>query len=256
MFGTTYLCHILSLLCIRDRFEFKTCSQASVMNNGDFVRIDYVGRLETGEIFDLTKEDLAKKEKVYNKNIKYRPIPIIIGKGFVIPGLDKALMDMNVGDKKGIEVSPEDGFGQRDPKLIRVLPKKVFKDFEPRQGLVVDFGGMKGRIQSVTGNRIRVDFNNPLAGKKLLYEIAITEKIADPSEQIKASMEFFGIDNVEVKIEDNSASISCIALPKEIKDRLSKIILDNVKINDKNLEKIQFIETYQRKEDKSDELKK
>jgi len=226
------------------------------MNNGDFVRIDYVGRLETGEIFDLTKEDLAKKEKVYNKNIKYKPIPIIIGKGFVIPGLDKALLDMNVGDKKNVEVSPEDGFGQRDPKLIRVLPKKVFKDFEPRQGLVVDFGGMKGRIQSVTGNRIRVDFNNPLAGKKLLYEIAITEKIADPSEQIKASMEFFGIDNVEVKIEDNSASISCIALPKEIKDRLSKIILDNVKINDKNLEKIQFIETYQRKEDKSDELKK
>ena len=42
------------------------------MNNGDFVRIDYVGRLETGEIFDLTKEDLAKKEKVYNKNIKYK----------------------------------------------------------------------------------------------------------------------------------------------------------------------------------------
>ena len=218
------------------------------MNNGDFVRIDYVGRLETGEIFDLTKEDLAKKEKVYNKNIKYKPIPIIIGKGFVIPGLDKALLDMNVGDKKNVEVSPEDGFGQRDPKLIRVLPKKVFKDFEPRQGLVVDFGGMKGRIQSVTGNRIRVDFNNPLAGKKLLYEIAITEKIADPSEQIKASMEFFGIDNVEVKIEDNSASISCIALPKEIKDRLSNIILDNVKINDKILEKIQFIETYQRKE--------
>ena len=223
------------------------------MNNGDFVRIDYVGRLETGEIFDLTKEDLAKKEKVYNKNIKYKPIPVIIGKGFVIPGLDKALLGMNVGDSKNIEVSPEDGFGHRDPKLIRVMPKKVFKDFEPKQGLIVDFGGMKGRIQSVTSNRIRVDFNNPLSGKKLLYEISITEKIIDSSEQIKAIAEFFGIDNVEVKIDDNNASISCISLPKEIKDRLSKIILDNVKINDKDLEKIQFIETYQRKENKNPE---
>src|SRR3989344_9161819 len=221
------------------------------MNNGDFVRIEYVGKLETGEIFDLTKEDLAKKEEIYNKNIRYKPIPIIIGKGFVIPGLDRALLGMNVGDKKDIEVSPEDGFGQRDPKLIRVMPKKVFKDFEPRQGLVVDFGGMKGRIQSVTGNRIRVDFNNPLAGKKLLYEISVSEQIIDASEQIKAVMEFFGIGDVEVKIEDKNASISSIALPKEIKDRLSNIILDNVKIDEKNLEKIQFIETYKRKESKN-----
>ena len=223
------------------------------MQKGDFVRIDYVGRLETGEIFDLTKEDLAKKEKVYNKNIRYKPIPVIIGKGFVIPGLEKALLDMSVGDKKDVEVSPEDGFGQRDPKLIRVMPKKSFRDFEPMQGLIVDFGGMKGRIQSVTSNRVRVDFNNPLSGKKLLYEISITEKITDSSEQIKAVMEFFGIDNVEVKIEDNNASINCVALPKEIKDRLSNIILDNVKIDDKALEKIQFIETYQRAGSKNPE---
>jgi len=219
------------------------------MKKGDFIRIDYIGKLESGEIFDLTKEDIAKKEKVYNKNIKYKPIPIIIGKGFVIPGLDKALMEMEVGEKKSIEIPPEEGFGQRDPKLVQIMPRKEFKDIEPRQGLIVDFQGMKGRIQSVTGNRVRVDFNNPLSGKKLFYELEITAKIEEPTDQVKAAMEFFGIIDIEVKIEDETVVITTkTPLPSQIKEKLSNIVIESVKIGEKELKRVQYVEVYEKKE--------
>jgi len=85
------------------------------MKNGDFIQIDYVGKIvESGEIFDLTKEDLAKEKGLHNPNFKYGPIPVIIGANFVVKGLDNGLKEMQVGDKKNITIKPEDAFGERD----------------------------------------------------------------------------------------------------------------------------------------------
>src|SRR3989344_2276698 len=80
------------------------------MKKGDFVKISYTGKLETGEIFDLTDAETAKKEGIYSSKIAYGDLPIIVGANFMIKGLDNALLDLNVGDKKDIEIKPEDGF--------------------------------------------------------------------------------------------------------------------------------------------------
>ena len=105
------------------------------MKTGDFVKIDYIGRLESGEIFDLTYEDVAKKEKIHNEKIKYKPVSIIVGAGFVIPGLDKAISEMELNEKKKIKIAPEEGFGKRNPDMVKVVPKNAFKgDFEPKPG--------------------------------------------------------------------------------------------------------------------------
>ncbi|HLC76688.1 MAG TPA: peptidylprolyl isomerase, partial [archaeon] len=61
------------------------------MQKGDFVKIAYVGRLETGEIFDLTDAETAKKEGIYNSKIIYRDLPVVVGARFLIKGLDSAL---------------------------------------------------------------------------------------------------------------------------------------------------------------------
>jgi FKBP-type peptidyl-prolyl cis-trans isomerase 2 len=222
------------------------------MQKGDFIRINYIGSLESGEIFDLTDEELAKKEKIYNERIKYGPIPIVIGAGFVIPGLDRALLEMGVGEKRSVSIEPKDAFGERDAQLVKTVPQKMFKDqkVEPKQGLIVDFGGMKGRIQSVSGGRVRVDFNNPLAGKTLKYEIEITEKIDEPVKQIKGVFEFFGIYNADVKIENNEAVIA-VAAPHELRQKLSQIILDNVK----GVTKVTYQESYTKKDEKKEEKK-
>lgn len=218
------------------------------MQKGDFIRIGYVARLESGEIFDLTDGELAKKENIFNPKISYRPIPIIVGAGFVIPGLDKALLEMNVGDKRAIEVLPEDGFGNRDPKLVRVVPRKVFSDnrMEPQQGMIVDFSGMKGRIQSVSGGRVRVDFNNPLAGKKLVYELEVKERVDEPEKMIRMVLEFFGIEKAEVKLGE-AAEIETSKLPVEVKEKISSLVIEHIKPEGKPIGKVKFIETYETK---------
>lgn len=213
------------------------------MKNGDFIRIEYVGKLESGEIFDLTDEELAKKEGIYNEKIKYRPVPVIVGAKFVIPGLDKALLDMKIGEKKTILVEPEDAFGKRDPNLVRVMPRSAFKNIEPKQGMIIDFSGVKGRVQSISAGRIMIDFNNPLAGKKLKYDLGIKEGIDNTEGQIKAIFEFFGIETNEIKFNGNTIDIEAMKLPVEIKDRISSLIINYVKSETK-IEKVRFIESY------------
>lgn len=214
------------------------------MNKGDFVRIEYIGRLESGEIFDVTNEEAARKNNVYNKTIKYRPIPLIVDAGFVIKGLDKALMEMKPGDKKTIDVKPEDGFGQRDSRLVRVVPRKAFRErnLEPVQGMIVDFSGIKGRIQTVSAGRVMVDFNNPLAGKTLKYELEVKEKIENTDDKIKAVFEFFGIDKVTAKLENKVLDIETVRLPVEIKDKISSLIIEHMA----GIEKVRFLETYEK----------
>ncbi len=220
------------------------------MKKGDAIRINYVGRLESGEVFDLTYEDTAKKENVYNPKIKYGPVPVIVGANFVIKGLEKAISEMNVGDKRSVEIQPDDAFGQRDPRLVRVVSEKEFRSqkVEPQPGLIVDFGGMKGRIQSVSGGRVRIDFNNPLAGKLLKYEIEIVEQINDPKEKIQGVFEFFGFRNTEVSIDNKEATVK-ISLPSELKQKLSSVILDNMP----EVEKISFVESFEKKKEEKNE---
>jgi FKBP-type peptidyl-prolyl cis-trans isomerase 2 len=215
------------------------------MEKGDFVKVDYIGKLENGEIFDLTKEDIAKKEKVYNEKLNYGPITIVLGAKFVIAGLEKALMDMKVGDKKTIEIAPEDGFGPRKPDMVQVVNKKVFaeKNVEPQQGLIVDFGGLKGRIQSVSSGRVTVDFNNPMAGKKLIYDLEVIEKVDDPNTQVKSLTEFFGSKDAVVTINGSVVEIEA-DLPQQLKERIYPVIIENVKPEGKKLEKVKFTQTY------------
>ncbi len=215
------------------------------MQTGDFVRINYIARLESGEIFDLTYEDIAKQQNAYNPKVIYRPIPIIVGAGFVIKGIDNALLAMNIGEKKAVSIPPEDGFGQRDAKLVRVVPKRVFKEqnIEPRPGLVVDFSGIKGRVQSASAGRIMVDFNNPLAGKVLKYELEVVEKIEEPEKQVLALLEFFGVNKADIKFSEGEAEIETMALPIELKTKVSKLITDHVTANGP-IKKVKFVEVF------------
>ncbi|MBI4018350.1 MAG: peptidylprolyl isomerase [Candidatus Aenigmarchaeota archaeon] len=216
------------------------------MEKGDFVKINYIGRLETGEIFDLTYEDLARKEGIHNPKMKYGPVLAILGAGFVIRGLEKSLEEMKVGEKRSVEIKPEDGFGERNPKLVKVVPEKVFEQqkVEPKQGMVVDFGnGMKGRIQSATGGRVRVDFNNPLAGKTLKYDVEITEKVEGRDEKIKAIGESFGIDDMKAEFGEAVHLETKLKLPLEIKERIIYLVM---KFAEPQAKSVKFTEVFDR----------
>jgi FKBP-type peptidyl-prolyl cis-trans isomerase SlyD len=190
--------------------------------------------LENGEIFDLTKESVAKKEKIYNPKINYKPVPIVLGEKFVFPALETELEKMKIGEKKEVILEPQKAFGERKLDMIKTLPESKFPN-KPRVGMIVNFGEFKGRIQSVSSGRVRVDCNHPLAGKRLKYELEIVRKIED-NERIPAIMKFFGIEkfNVDGKRLEINAKMHDI-----FKQRVSDLV---TKYTD--IEEVLFVEKY------------
>ncbi|MEM5802000.1 MAG: FKBP-type peptidyl-prolyl cis-trans isomerase [Candidatus Aenigmatarchaeota archaeon] len=219
------------------------------MKTGDFIYIDYVGRVkDTGEIFDLTIEEVARKEGVFNPNIKYKPVPIVVDAGFVIKGLDEALKEMKVGEKKTIEIPPEKAFGERDENLIRLIPLSLFKEknIDSTPGSYVMINNIRGRIISNDGGRVKVDFNHPLAGKKLQYDVEIKKEIIDISEKIKAIIYYFsGIEFDEILVEIKGKIVE-IKFDKKISLNLNleSKIADEIKKWIKDVEKVRFVSEY------------
>ncbi len=173
----------------------------------DFVEIDYIGvDKESNRIFDLTSEAEAKKNNILNPKAKYGPIVICIGEKQVLPGLDKFLVGKDVNREYAIDISPEEGFGKKDPKLMRLVPFKIFKkeNIRPFPGLQINIDNMIGTIRTVSGGRVIVDFNHPLAGHHLNYKIKINKLITDEKTKIESLLKMItNSPKVEV-IKDNS----------------------------------------------------
>jgi peptidylprolyl isomerase len=157
--------------------------------DGDFVLIEYTVRVkETGNIVDTTSEELARKENIYESGRVYGPVLVVIGKKWINEVVENAIREMNIGEEKTVEVPPEKAFGQRDPSKVRIIPLREFRrrNIGVRVGDVVDFGGAKGVVKSISGGRVVVDFNHPLAGKTLIYKVKVVGKLEEINDKIKA----------------------------------------------------------------------
>lgn len=219
------------------------------MNEGDFVSIDYIGRVKgTGEVFDLTMEDVAKKEKIFNNKVHYGPVTVIVGGNFIIKGLDEGLKGMKVNEKKKVDVSAKSAFGDRRNEMITLVPLSVFKQqkIDPEPGSYVNINNVNGRVVSIDGGRVKVDFNHPLAGKDLEYEVEIKSVVTDVSDKLKAIVSYFtGIEKElpEVKISGKEAEVS-MKKPVDLPSSVKKLIADTALKWIKDLDKVKFVDTY------------
>ena len=153
---------------------------AEIIKKHDFVELEYTGKLkDSGMIFDTTDEGIAKKENIYNKNMIYGALVICVGEAQILKGLDEQLEGKEIGKQITVDISPEQGFGKKDASLLKLVPMTLFKkqDIMPMPGLQVNIDGAIGTIRTVTGGRIIVDFNHPLSGKYLIYEVKVNKKI-------------------------------------------------------------------------------
>ncbi|MEA1994200.1 MAG: FKBP-type peptidyl-prolyl cis-trans isomerase [Euryarchaeota archaeon] len=82
------------------------------IKKGNYVEVDYTGRLKDGTIFDSSLKAVAKKSKHYDKNRKYKPLGFTVGKGKVIPGFENGVKGMKLGEKKEVEIPPEEAYGK------------------------------------------------------------------------------------------------------------------------------------------------
>jgi len=155
------------------------------MEKGDIIKVSYTGWVEEN-LIETTDEAIAKKENVYNKEKPYKPTVIVVGEGQVLPGLDKGLEALKVGEKKKFHLGALDAFGERSFKFIQLVPLREFKKqkINPYPGMVLEIEGRPARIQSVSGGRVRVDFNHPLAGKEVDYELKVEAEAKTEDEKI------------------------------------------------------------------------
>jgi FKBP-type peptidyl-prolyl cis-trans isomerase 2 len=216
------------------------------MRTGDFIRIRYTGKVkESGEVFDTTSSSVAKKAGIFNPKFSYGPVPVIVGAGKVVPGLDKAIIEMRVGEKKKVEIEPEMGFGERRADLIKIIPEREFRrrDIVPFPGMFVNLGNVRGRVLSVSSGRVKVDLNHPLAGKTLLYDIEVMEKITGTENKVKAVVEFYTRMSPKVKVMKRDIEISHSG---EIRSDIKKAISDDIMKYIKNVDRVRFAEVFEK----------
>ncbi|MEK6904487.1 MAG: peptidylprolyl isomerase [Nanoarchaeota archaeon] len=194
------------------------------MKKHDFVELDFVGKIkDTGEIFDLTEEKTAKDKNIFNPKFSYKPVMICIGERHLIKGLDEFLEGKDVGDYT-IEISPENAFGKRDPKLMRLIPASAFNDkqIRPFPGLRLNLDGILGTVRSVSGGRVIIDFNHPLASKEVVYEVKVKKILTKPEEKIQVILDMLN-PGIKFDIKDNKLTIK-IKFPEQLQESLSKKI--------------------------------
>lgn len=158
------------------------------IKNGDFVLVDYSLKVkDTNEVFDVTMEDQAKAANVYSPEQTYEPKLIAVGQGWMIKGLDEALLDADEGQEKDLEIAPAKAFGERDGNKVRIVPAKELtkQGVTPRPGARIEVGGQLATIRSVGSGRVIVDYNHPLAGKTLVTKLYIRKVVSDPVERMR-----------------------------------------------------------------------
>jgi len=171
-----------------EKTEAKTEKVDSSIRAGDIVLADFDAWIqEPNELFDTTSEALAKEHDMYNEKVQYGPQPLIVGKGRLFPGLDESMLKAEVGKEYEVVIPPEKAAGPRDPKLVELHPVREFlkQEIEPRVGLEVTVKNKPAFITAVTAGRVRVDFNNRLAGRTVKYKYKIIEKPTKPQELVK-----------------------------------------------------------------------
>lgn len=198
------------------------------IKNNDFIELDFVGKVkETNEIFDTTMKEEAKKANLVQEKSedKFKPLGICVGQGMVVKGFDKALEGKEAGEGYEIELKPEDAFGKRDSKLVRILSLSEFRKrgIEPFAGMMLTLDSFLVRIASVTSGRVIVDFNNPLSGKNISYRFTIRKIVEDSKEKLLIlSRLLVGIEP-EIKIEEKKAIVEFpFKLPEQIEAEFKK----------------------------------
>ena len=150
----------------------------------DFVEIEYSG-YANNELFDSNiKVDLKKLDA----KAEAKKTVVVIGESMVVNGLDRALVDKEVGKEYEISFGAKEGFGERKRELIKTIPAHVFyeKKVNPQPGMVLNIDDVLVKIISVSGGRVLADFNNPLAGKEIKYKFRILKIVHDEKEKCEA----------------------------------------------------------------------
>jgi len=139
----------------------------SQVKENDTIKLHYTGKLKDGQVFD--------------SSVEREPIEFTVGEGKIIPGLEKGVIDMEVNEKKTIEIAKDDAYGEASDELFQEVKKEQLpEDIKPEVGMGLvsknpDGSERQLRVAEVDDDHIVVDANQPLAGKDLVFDVELVE---------------------------------------------------------------------------------
>ena len=130
------------------------------------VTLHFALKLENGDVVDST----------FDK----QPATFKVGDGNLLPGFEVALYGFKAGDKRSLQIEPESAFGQPNPQNVQVMPRGQFQDMELSEVLLIIFNDaanaeLPGVVKAFDEQQVTIDFNHPLAGKTLSFDVEIIE---------------------------------------------------------------------------------
>jgi len=137
------------------------------VKKGDTIMLHYTGWFKDGEVFDNSRER--------------NPIPVKVGAGEIIKGLEKAVLGMKPMEKKTVTVKPEEGYGHYSEDLLIEMPEeKIPENISPQEGMQLHLISEEGQklpvvVKEILDNAIKLDANHPLAGKTLVFDLELVE---------------------------------------------------------------------------------
>jgi FKBP-type peptidyl-prolyl cis-trans isomerase 2 len=149
-----------------DAGETSTKKEVKVVDEGKSVKVHYTLKVEG---------------KIVESSTQSEPLEFQVGNSQMISGFERALMGMKTGDKKSFQVNPDDGYGQTNPEAVQEVPRdKLPPDITPEAGMTLyardsNEQVMQVRIAEVKEDVVVMDFNHPLAGKILNFDVEIVE---------------------------------------------------------------------------------
>ena len=140
--------------------------------DGKTVKVHYIGKFDDNVEFD-------------NSYSRQSPITFTLGQGQIITGFEKAVIGMSPGDKKTVSILPEEAYGELKQNLFQSFERNNFpEDFEPTPGELISVPAQDGKtypafIEEVSDELVTLNFNHPMAGKKLNFDIELVEIVKD-----------------------------------------------------------------------------
>ena len=168
--------HIVVLICVAVIALLTpgcgAADDAARAKDGDTVQVNYTGKLADGTVFD--------------SSIGRQPLEVVMGKGQVIPGFEKAILGMKVGDNKTVTISANDAYGPfRNELIFEVTKDNLPAGVAPQvgqqlRGSKADGSTMVATITKISDKTVTLDANVPLAGKDLTFEIGLVKILSVP----------------------------------------------------------------------------
>ena len=189
------------------------------LEKGSLILLDYTAKIkDTNEIFETTRENDVKSSENFDPSRKYEPRLLGVGEGWVLKGLDDALLNANMDEPLNIEIPPDKAFGERDPSKVRMIPLRKLgeKANEIGVGDVIELDERMGIVRFIGSGRVQVDFNHKYAGRTLIYDANIVKKIESDDEKITNLVRRrLPIDQADVDFEIKDSEL-VINMPEKI----------------------------------------